>query len=80
MKSYVEDILRRSELLARVMNGEVLSKGDAADIFKVSEITINRDLKALRDDGISLFSKKGRLVLEKTPQKSLLIYFHTEIR
>lgn len=65
MKSYVDDILRRAELLARVMNGEVLSKADAAELFSVTEVTINRDLKALRDIGISMFSKKGKLVIEE---------------
>ena len=69
MKSYVDDILRRSELLARVMNGEELSKADAAYIFKVSEVTINRDIKALRDSGISIFSKKNRLILEGVPSQ-----------
>ena len=73
MKSYVEDILRRSELLARVMNGEVLSKGDASELFKVSEITINRDIKALREMGISIFSKKNKLILEESPRTPELI-------
>ncbi|MBK9097493.1 MAG: WYL domain-containing transcriptional regulator [bacterium] len=73
MKSYVDDILRRSEMIARVMNGEVLSKADAADLFKVSEITINRDIKALRELGISIFSKKNKLILEETPRCSELI-------
>jgi predicted DNA-binding transcriptional regulator YafY len=73
MKSYVNDILRRSELLARVMNGEELSKADAAYIFKVSEVTINRDIKALRDLGISIFSKKNRLIIDEFPSSSELI-------
>ncbi|MBE0550790.1 MAG: WYL domain-containing protein [Ignavibacterium sp.] len=73
MKSYVDDILRRSELLARVMNGEEISKADAAYIFKVSEVTINRDIKALRDLGISIFSKKNRLILERVPQAAELV-------
>ena len=73
MKSYVDDILRRSELLARVMNGEELSKADVAYIFKVSEVTINRDIKALRDSGIGIFSKKNRLILEGVPQSAELI-------
>jgi predicted DNA-binding transcriptional regulator YafY len=73
MKSYVDDILRRSELLARVMNGEELSKADAADLFNVSEITINRDLKAFRDIGISLFSRKGKIVLEEIPSTAELV-------
>lgn len=73
MKSYVDDIVRRSELLARVMNGEVLSKADAADLFKVSEITINRDIQAMRELGISIFSKKNKLILEETPRCSELI-------
>jgi len=73
MKSYVDDILRISELLARVMNAEELSKGEAADIFNVSEITINRDIKVLREIGISIFSKKNKLILEETPRTTELI-------
>ena len=73
MKSYIEDIIRRSELLARIMNGEKLSKADAADIFNVTEITINRDLRALRDSGIRIYSKKNKLILEEIPQTSELI-------
>lgn len=73
MKSYVDDIIRRGELLARVMNGEPLSKADAADIFRVSEITINRDLSALRNNGIRIFSKKNKLIIEEVPAKSTLI-------
>jgi len=73
MKSYVDDIIRRSELLARIINGEALSKADAADIFKVSEITINRDLRSLREVGIRIYSKKNKLVLEETPSISTLI-------
>jgi predicted DNA-binding transcriptional regulator YafY len=73
MKSYVNDIIRRSELLARVMNGEELSKADATDIFNVTEITINRDLRALRDSGIRIFSKKNKLILEEVPTTPSLI-------
>ena len=73
MKSYVDDIIRRSELLARVMNSEHLSKADAADIFKVSEITINRDLRSLREVGIRVYSKKNKLILEETPSITTLI-------
>ena len=73
MKSYIDDILRRSELLAKVMNGEEVSKADAADLLNVSEITINRDLKAFRDIGISLFSKKGKIVLEENPSTAELV-------
>lgn len=73
MKNYVDDIIRRSELLARVMNGEWISKADAADIFNVTEITINRDIKALRDIGVRIFSKKNRLIIEEPPQTTDLI-------
>lgn len=73
MKSYTDDILRRSELLARIINDEELSKADAAFLFKVAEVTINRDIKALRDLGIRIFSKNNKLILEEIPQTSVLI-------
>lgn len=65
MKSYTDDILRRSELLARIINDEELSKADAAFLFKVAEVTINRDIKALRNLGIRIFSKNNKLILEE---------------
>lgn len=73
MKSYIDDIIRRSELLARIMNGEEMSKADAAGLFKVSEITINRDIKVLRSSGIRIYSKKNKLILEEIPSTSELI-------
>lgn len=73
MKSYTNDIIRRAELLARVMNGEELSKADAAVIYKVKEITVNRDLQALRNNGIRIYSKKNKLIIEEIPTTSELI-------
>ena len=47
MKSSPTDFERQTEILARCLNGENLSKSDYAEIYNVSEITINRDLKSL---------------------------------
>lgn len=73
MKSYTNDIIRRTELLARVMNGEELSKADISELYKVSEITVNRDLQALRNNGISIYSKKNKLIVEEMPSTSELV-------
>ncbi|HMU43977.1 MAG TPA: WYL domain-containing transcriptional regulator [Ignavibacteriaceae bacterium] len=73
MKSYTDDIKRRSELLARVLNGEEFSKADAADILGVSEITINRYIHSLREDGINIYSKKNKLIVEEFPTQSTLV-------
>ncbi len=73
MKSYTDDIKRRSELLARILNGEALSKADAADILGVSEITINRYIHSLRENGIKTYSKKNKLIVEELPLQSTLV-------
>ena len=53
------DILRRIEIVARVINGETITKADAAFEYDVSEITINRDLQWLRSEGIDIFTRKS---------------------
>lgn len=73
MKNYTDDIKRRSELLARILNGEALSKADAADILGVSEITINRYIHSLRENGIKIYSKKNKLIVEEFPAQSTLV-------
>jgi predicted DNA-binding transcriptional regulator YafY len=73
MKSYTDDIKRRYELLARILNGEEISKADAADILAISEITINRYIHSLRENGINIYSKKNRLIVEELPLQSTLV-------
>jgi predicted DNA-binding transcriptional regulator YafY len=73
MKNYTDDIKRRSELLARILNEEAFSKADAADIFGVSEITINRDIHSLRENGIKIYSQKNKLIVQEFPLLSTLV-------
>ena len=73
MKSYVDDIKRRAELLAMILNGEQLSKADAADIMGVSEITVNRYIRTLRENGVNIYSKKKKLMVEELPLQPTLI-------
>lgn len=72
MKNCIQDITRQYELLALVLNGSQLSKADAAGLWNVSEITISRDLRAIRDLGISIYSKKNKLTIESSISKSIL--------
>ena len=72
MKEYSSDFIRRAEVLARVYNGEILSKSDIADEYKVAEITINRDISELRKYGIQIYSKKGKLVILEEPEAVVL--------
>lgn len=73
MKERVADIVRRAELLARVMSGEPVSKDRAAELFGVQEITISRDLQALRELGLQIYSRKhGITVYDPLPAKVLV--------
>jgi predicted DNA-binding transcriptional regulator YafY len=63
MNRFSNDYLRQSEILAKCLNKEEFSKADYADMYKVTEITINRDLKFLRDQGIQIFSRKNKVML-----------------
>ena len=74
MKSFSKDYLRQIEILAQCLNGSIYSKADYSSLYDVSEITINRDLEALRKFGIQIFSRKGRVVVESLPPKQLLQY------
>lgn len=72
LKYDFSEMIRRTEILARIMNGENHSKADIADYFNVTEITINRDLKWLRDYGIQIYSMKGTVKLLGIPDEELL--------
>lgn len=67
------DIMRRCEILAYVLEGANYSKADYAHFYDVAEITINRDLHELRKKGISIYSKKNKLVLTSEPDKQNLV-------
>jgi len=67
----MNDHLRQIELLALIRNGARLSKADWADKYAVSEITINRDLRALRSLGLQIYSKSGQVILKKEISEDL---------
>lgn len=73
MKNYTDDVKRRSELLAKIIAGEKISKADAADIFDINEVTINRDLKFFRDNGLPIYSKKNCITITGELNKQVLI-------
>lgn len=68
-----KDFLRQIEILSSVLNGDVKSKADYAELYSVSEITINRDISALRRLGIQINSKKNSLVLFAHPPVETLV-------
>lgn len=73
MKHIITDYIRQAEILAYVLNGENYSKSDLSEMYNVGEITINRDLKALRDHDISIFSKSGKIeIIDKPPKEALV--------
>ncbi len=75
MKNYIADSIRRTEILARVINGEQLSRLDYALEYNVSEITISRDIAYLRESGINIYSKQAAIVTGNAPDISLISDF-----
>ena len=73
MDSSLKDLFRRNEILALVLNGGVESIADYADRFNVAEITISRDLRRLRKNGIQIWSKKNKIELAKKPDPEVLL-------
>jgi len=69
----LEDLFRRNELLAFVLNGNLESKADYAQRFNVAEVTINRDLLWLRKKGIQIYSKNNKVILLGIPNKSTIL-------
>lgn len=78
MAKYSNETLRQIEILSQILNGKISSKADLAEQYNVTEITINRDLKNLRESGIQIFSKKNRVVLTSEPSNELLSRFAAE--
>ncbi len=74
MKDSFNDLIRQSEILAHVLNGKRLSKEDYAEMYDVTGITIDRDLKNLRDKGIEIFSKKNIVGIFGEPPTNELIH------
>ena len=72
MKDFISDIKRQTELLARVMNGDIVDKIDFAEENEVALITIERDLKYFRSQGIMIYSRKGKIVIEEEINKTIL--------
>ncbi|NCQ17936.1 MAG: hypothetical protein COW85_00740 [Ignavibacteria bacterium CG22_combo_CG10-13_8_21_14_all_37_15] len=62
-KKISNDLLRRTEILARILNGECLSKLSVAEDYKVEEVTITRDLQYFRTLGLEIFSRKKGITL-----------------
>ena len=73
MKSNINEVKRRTEILAAVLNGENLGKADFAFEYGLNEITINRDLGWLRSLGIQINSKKNEVTLFDKPPNQILI-------
>ncbi len=73
-----KDFLRQSEILSYCLNGAKFSKADFAEIYNVTELTINRDLKTLRSNGIQITSRKGKVYLFEKPAKDLLVKYAAE--
>ncbi len=72
MKKIINDFIRQAEILAYCLNGESASKAEFANRYDVEEITINRDLKALRELGIQIFSNKGKVGIRELPPEEIL--------
>ncbi len=72
MNINTNEFLRRVEILSDVVNSGEKGKADYAADYNVTEITINRDLNWLRNQGIPIYSRKGKVSLEGQPQKEIL--------
>lgn len=64
---------RNIELLARLLNGEQITKQQAADMFNVEEITISRALQYYRSLGIEAFGIKSGIKILNKPKKDDLV-------
>ncbi|MEO8399091.1 MAG: WYL domain-containing transcriptional regulator [Ignavibacteriaceae bacterium] len=77
-KNVISETIRRAEILARLLNREIITKSEAAFYYNVEEITINRDLNFLRNLGLNISSRKGELKLFSQPSKDLLVNLSSE--
>lgn len=76
--NYSKDFIRQSEILSLCLNGAKFSKADYAEMFNVTELTINRDLRSLRSNGIQINSRKGKVFLFEKPPRELLIKYASD--
>lgn len=78
MKEYINDNIRRTEILARLMNREPLTLIDLSLEYEVSDTTINRDLKYFRSVGLPIYSRKKILFIADNLQKDILTGYLAE--
>lgn len=78
VKSYNNESIRRFELLARILNGERITKTQAAEGYSVEEITISRDLQFFRSLGIDVLSRKNGIEIFNKVKNEHLIRFASE--
>lgn len=71
--NHSKDINRNIELLARLLNSEVITKQQAAEQFNVEEITISRILQYYRSLGIEAFGRKSGIKILNKPKKEDLV-------
>jgi predicted DNA-binding transcriptional regulator YafY len=67
------EITRSIEVLARLLNGEVITKQQAADEYGVEEITVSRMLQSYRTNGLEVFGRKSGIKIFIPPQKETLL-------
>lgn len=72
-KQNLSETNRNIELLARILNGEQITKQQAADYYNVEEITISRALQYYRSLGIEAFGRKSGIIILNRPKKEDLI-------
>ena len=72
-KQKLSETNRNIELLARLLNGEQITKQQAADFYNVEEITISRALQYYRSLGIEAFGRKSGIIVQNRPKKEDLI-------
>lgn len=72
-KNHISETNRNIELLARLLNGEQITKLHAADQFNVEEVTITRALQYYRSLGIEAFGRKSGIKIFNKPKKEDLI-------
>ena len=72
-KQNLSETNRNIELLARLLNGEQITKQQAADFYNVEEITISRALQYYRSLGIEAFGRKSGIIILNRPKKEDLI-------
>jgi predicted DNA-binding transcriptional regulator YafY len=77
-RDYINDNIRRTEILARLINKEPLTVFDLCIEYNVSESTINRDFKYLRSEGLTTYSRKKILSIGSTPDSNKLAGYLSE--